>query len=240
MGPEDEMKDSKAPLSMEAKATKRPPKKRQAEDEDEDPGTESSEGDANVKGLDDDEDKSLLRREKRLAMNRESARARRKRKKMLLETLEQQVADLADKNQRLQSTVDTLTGRVRQLESELTLARSTIAMLNSQSVSTGTATAGLGASRDAIVSQESFLRMLPSAQSRLLPDQMQAQLLAEEALLRRNAVLEFQAFQARESAALEAYRQQLAAAAPSGVNPPTIQNGVSAAAITRFLENVIQ
>jgi len=190
------------------------------------------------------------RREKRLAMNRESARARRKRKKMLLDTLEQQVAELAERNQRLQSTVDSLQGKVRTLESELSGARSTIAMLNSQQpaaaasmasaagVGMGSPAVGMGGSgrNDAGVvgvgqgGQESLYRLFPSAApARLVPDSVQAQFYAEEALLRRNAALEFRAYAAgRESAALEAYRQQFAAASTPGIPVSAMQTAVRA------------
>jgi hypothetical protein len=80
---------------------------------------------------------SRLRREKRLAMNRESARARRKRKKVLLETLEQQVSDLTKQNQRYRITNETLTLQVAQLENDLALAKSTIAVLSNQSSNLG-------------------------------------------------------------------------------------------------------
>jgi hypothetical protein len=73
-----------------------------------------------------------LRRQKRLAMNRESARARRKRKKCLIETLEEHVAELTQKNRRYQIATETLTSKVNKLESDLTLARSTITYLSGQ------------------------------------------------------------------------------------------------------------
>jgi hypothetical protein len=74
-----------------------------------------------------------LRRQKRLAMNRESARARRKRKKCLIESLEEHVAELTQKNRRYQIATETLTTKVNKLESDLGLARSTITYLSSQS-----------------------------------------------------------------------------------------------------------
>jgi len=73
-----------------------------------------------------------LRREKRLKMNRESARKRRRRKKDLLEKLEQQVEALTAQNQRFMMMSDSLSARVKNLESELAMARSTIAVLNNQ------------------------------------------------------------------------------------------------------------
>jgi hypothetical protein len=73
-----------------------------------------------------------VRREKRLAMNRESARTRRKRKKILLESLEQQVADLNKRNQSYRIANENLKTKVTQLETDLGMARSTIAVLTQQ------------------------------------------------------------------------------------------------------------
>ena len=70
-----------------------------------------------------------LRKEKRLAMNRESARNRRKRKKMLIESLEAQVTALKNSNQQYQLTNEALSARVRALESDLAVARTTIRQL---------------------------------------------------------------------------------------------------------------
>jgi hypothetical protein len=72
---------------------------------------------------------TTIRREKRLAMNRESARNRRKRKKMLIQTLEDQVSNLRKLNQQHQLTIDSLSLRARTLENELTVARITISQL---------------------------------------------------------------------------------------------------------------
>jgi hypothetical protein len=63
------------------------------------------------------------RREKRLAMNRASARARRKRKKVLLDSFSGQVNDLTKKNQELQSENDRLRCRAQQLESAVRRAQ---------------------------------------------------------------------------------------------------------------------
>lgn len=63
-----------------------------------------------------------LKREKRLAMNRESARARRRRKKIRLETLEQQAEDLSQKHHSLVMTNESLKSRVVNLENELATA----------------------------------------------------------------------------------------------------------------------
>lgn len=60
-----------------------------------------------------------LKREKRLAMNRESARARRRRKKIRLETLEQQAEDLSQRHHTMVLTNQQLKTRVAQLETEL-------------------------------------------------------------------------------------------------------------------------
>lgn len=75
---------------------------------------------------------SRLRRQKRLAMNRESARARRKRKKALIETLEEHVNELTKRNQRYQMATESLTAKVNKLESDLAISRSTIQLLTSQ------------------------------------------------------------------------------------------------------------
>lgn len=72
---------------------------------------------------------TIIRREKRLAMNRESARNRRQRKKQLIQTLDEQVGELRKSNQLLQSTNDSLSVRIRVLESELAAARTTIHQL---------------------------------------------------------------------------------------------------------------
>jgi bZIP transcription factor len=74
---------------------------------------------------------ALSRRAKRLAMNRESARNRRKRKKVLIQTLEVQVAEVSKSNQNYQLANETLSARVRTLENELMMARNTINQLSS-------------------------------------------------------------------------------------------------------------
>jgi bZIP transcription factor len=71
-----------------------------------------------------------LRRAKRLEMNRESARARRKRKKALIDTLEKHVTDLTQKNRRLVAINTALTDNSRSLEMELQNARQTIKKLH--------------------------------------------------------------------------------------------------------------
>jgi len=77
-------------------------------------------------------DKNVLkkRREKRLAMNRASARARRKRKKELLSSLAAQVQELTSKNEKLQNKNDSLSNRVEQLQSALSEAKQTITTLS--------------------------------------------------------------------------------------------------------------
>lgn len=70
-----------------------------------------------------------FRREKRLAMNRASARARRKKKKVMLESLGHQVTELTKKNQSLQGTNETLIRKIDRLETALSQARETIASL---------------------------------------------------------------------------------------------------------------
>lgn len=76
---------------------------------------------------------AVNRRAKRLAMNRESARNRRKRKKVLVQTLEVQVAELNKSNQQYQLSNDALTIRVRTLENELAIAHNTIRQLSNAS-----------------------------------------------------------------------------------------------------------
>jgi bZIP transcription factor len=66
-----------------------------------------------------DQQLQQLRRKRSLQMNRETARARRKRKKMLIDTLEQEVADLTKSNQQYQVTLGNLTMRVSQLDQPL-------------------------------------------------------------------------------------------------------------------------
>lgn len=66
-----------------------------------------------------------LKREKRLAMNRECARARRRRKKLRMELLDARVQELNQKNTRIQDENSALRARVMQLEAELGAAKST-------------------------------------------------------------------------------------------------------------------
>ena len=70
-------------------------------------------------------DYDTLRREKRLAMNRATARERRRRKKERMELLEQRVQDLTQKNSIIQESNEVLRARVAQLEAQLKMANST-------------------------------------------------------------------------------------------------------------------
>lgn len=66
------------------------------------------------------------RREKRLAMNRESARKRRKENKVLMQSLEIRVAELSKSNQQYRHANESLSSIVQSLENELAQARSVI------------------------------------------------------------------------------------------------------------------
>ena len=96
-----------------------------------DDSNDEDEADADAATADDDSHDNLakLRREKRLAMNRESARLRRSRKKVLLKTLEERVDELTRENQNYKVTNDILNARVQTLERDLAGARSTITSL---------------------------------------------------------------------------------------------------------------
>jgi bZIP transcription factor len=74
-----------------------------------------------------------LRKRKRLALNRASARNRRIHKKEKLEKLETESDVLHNTNQGLCQTIQKLTARVAELESELGVARSTITRLTGHS-----------------------------------------------------------------------------------------------------------
>lgn len=71
------------------------------------------------------------KRAKRLAMNRASARERRKRKRILLENLEERVSELTKKNNSLQDMNDDLISQVRQKDLDLTQARNILSTLSS-------------------------------------------------------------------------------------------------------------
>ena len=70
-----------------------------------------------------------LRHARRLAMNRETARARRARKKALLQTLEKQVKNLEDQSREYQRTNKALLQKVNKLEADLALAQKTSKLL---------------------------------------------------------------------------------------------------------------
>jgi myosin heavy subunit len=100
------------------------------DDYDEDDRSESDENDEKEQGDSSNPNElSRVRREKRLAMNRASARARRKRKKVLLDSLANQLTDITKQNQTLQRSNDTLRARVEQLEPLLAQAQATISAL---------------------------------------------------------------------------------------------------------------
>lgn len=78
---------------------------------------------------------AVLRREKRLAMNRESARNRRKRKKVLLQHLEARNDELSKANQQYQLANESLAAKVRALENELAMARTALTQLTASATS---------------------------------------------------------------------------------------------------------
>lgn len=106
-------------------------------DEKTDPVADSAaarvEQDDNDDDVEDDADADAgvmqKRREKRLAMNRASARARRKRKKVLIDSLSNQVTDLTKQNQTLMNQNIALKAKLEQLEQSLEQSKSTIATL---------------------------------------------------------------------------------------------------------------
>ena len=71
------------------------------------------------------------KREKRLAMNRASARERRRRKRILLNKLEEKVLELTKKIQTLQDVNDGLQVHVRKLEGDVAKSHTVIASLSS-------------------------------------------------------------------------------------------------------------
>lgn len=91
--------------------------------------SDSETEDSTCKGDDPTDRLYELRREKRLEMNRVSARKRRQRKKEKMEELEQQVTEMKRQHQQLQWKNENLTENVQALKSELTAARSTIALM---------------------------------------------------------------------------------------------------------------
>lgn len=80
----------------------------------------------------DTESMARLRKEKRLAMNRESARNRRKRKKVLIQSLESQVSEVSKSKEELKSENEKLSNRLQAVETELQIANATTASLITQ------------------------------------------------------------------------------------------------------------
>ena len=70
-----------------------------------------------------------LRRQKRLRLNRESARARRNRNKERMEVLEQEKNELMVRHQQILEANKALTARVQRLEADLAVCRSTISSM---------------------------------------------------------------------------------------------------------------
>ena len=73
---------------------------------------------------------ATVRREKRLAMNRESARNRRKQKQNLIKSLERQVVELRALNQQYQISIKELSSKNQKLENELAMSRIAMAHLS--------------------------------------------------------------------------------------------------------------
>lgn len=82
------------------------------------------------------------KREKRLAMNRASARERRRRKRVLLERLEERVLELTKQLQSQQDANVGLQSHIRKLEGELAQSHTVIATLSSAANSRGASSAG--------------------------------------------------------------------------------------------------
>jgi hypothetical protein len=114
-----------------------------------------------------------VRREKRLAMNRASARARRKRKKTLLDSLANQLTELTKRNQTLQLSNDTFQGRSEQLESALSQAQATISSLVAD-ISRGSAMQPPHQQRGAAVSQQPFVAASAGATTGLCASNQEA------------------------------------------------------------------
>lgn len=72
--------------------------------------------------VNDNMDVDRMRKEKRLAMNRESARLRRKRKKQLIHSLENKVDELSTKLKEFQTSNERLTTKLAEVEGELKAA----------------------------------------------------------------------------------------------------------------------
>jgi bZIP transcription factor len=224
-------------------------RKKAATDDEDDDDTGSDSDDNDNDGGKDGEGKAYAssggdsqhRREKRLAMNRESARARRKRKKVLIESLEEQVAGLSEQNRNLSGMVEALLGKVRQLESELALSvlgrQQQQHQQQHQQPPTTLHAAGIGQQARDVGSQEaSLLRILHQGpqHSRLMVDP--TQLRAGESFLRRGGPFDFrslaagagdmEAAAAAAAAAWDPYRTQLIGNNPSSMLLPSLQNTV--------------
>jgi hypothetical protein len=106
------------------------------------------------------------RRLKRLYMNRESARARRKRKKEMLATMEEQVADLTKQNQVYRLVNESLTTQVQQLESDLALANANIVLLRSGGSNGGSAMGSHAYRADGLGSPNDSMHRLLASPSR--------------------------------------------------------------------------
>jgi hypothetical protein len=93
---------------------------------------------ANCDAVDDESVKvdnyTIVRRQKRLEMNRESARNRRKRSKVLIRSLEEKVAELNKSNLEYQNSNSLLSSRVNELENELLSTRNAITALSNTSI----------------------------------------------------------------------------------------------------------
>lgn len=169
-----------------------------------------------------DPEATKQRREKRLAMNRESARARRKRKKLLLESLEGQVAELLKQNQRYKIANEALGGQVAQLEAELSVAKSTIAMLTTGSQQPF----GQVGSSPSLTGSADFLGLSSTAAARLNQDhdllrmlQAQQQTGLTSSLAAQQRVLDMQA--SRERAMMSALRLGIAQPGSGSMDPQT-------------------
>uniref|UniRef100_A0A7S3P978 BZIP domain-containing protein n=1 Tax=Amphora coffeiformis TaxID=265554 RepID=A0A7S3P978_9STRA len=130
----DPAKQEKEPVSNESVSKEREEDLGdEASDSDDEDSVAASRGKRGRSQDEDDKTDSLskLRREKRLAMNRESARARRKRKKMLIETLEQQVSELTRSNEKFKIENSQLVGRVENLSERLAKQDKELVLLRS-------------------------------------------------------------------------------------------------------------
>lgn len=88
-----------------------------------------SEGEASASDQECFDNFERLRREKRLRLNRESARARRNRNKTRMETLEREKEELISRNRRFVEANQALRAKVQQLEADLAIYRSALAAM---------------------------------------------------------------------------------------------------------------